>query len=218
MLRSAASKVMWVGRATVFLVGLAVILAVVFGMASAAFGANGGNFILGQNNAATALTRLTGNVNGSAMQIVNNNADANDSALSLSVQQGEAPMRVNSSKVVTNLNADKLDGQEASDLAEPRGYAHITDEGTVDTDYPSRGVNDVQIPEGQTSLYCFDLTFTPVTAVGSGHINNSAVVSAVTPPNASLSSCPVGYRDAAVKTYGSSTGTPAAINFQVVFE
>jgi hypothetical protein len=30
MWRSAASKVMWVGRATVFLVGLAVILALVF--------------------------------------------------------------------------------------------------------------------------------------------------------------------------------------------
>jgi hypothetical protein len=117
MLRSAASKVMWVGRATVFLVGLAVILAVLFGLASTAFGATGGNFILGQRNAADALTRLTGNVNGSAMQVVNNNPDANDSALNLSVQEGEAPMRVNSATKVASLNADQLDDREASSFA-----------------------------------------------------------------------------------------------------
>jgi hypothetical protein len=36
MIRSAVSKLMWVGRATVFLEGLAVILAVVFGVVSVA--------------------------------------------------------------------------------------------------------------------------------------------------------------------------------------
>jgi hypothetical protein len=115
MLRSAASKVMWVGRATVFLVGLAVILAVLLGLASTAFGATGGNFILGRNNAADALTRLTANVNGSAMQIVNNTSpDANDTALHLRVQSGEAPMSVNSDGKVTDLNADQLDGQDST--------------------------------------------------------------------------------------------------------
>ena len=65
MLGKAASKVVWVGRATVFLVGLAMILALLFGMASTAFGANGGNFILGSlNNTATAITKLTGTVGG----------------------------------------------------------------------------------------------------------------------------------------------------------
>ncbi len=39
--RNMASKVMWVGRATVFLVGLAVILALVFGVATMALGATG---------------------------------------------------------------------------------------------------------------------------------------------------------------------------------
>ena len=112
MIRSAVGKVMWVGRATVFLVGLAVILALVFGVAATAFGANGGNFILGQNNSASLLTRLTGNVNGAAMQVVNNNADANDTALKLSVEQGEAPMRVNSATKVARLNADRLDGKD----------------------------------------------------------------------------------------------------------
>lgn len=63
MLRSAAAKVMWVGRATVFMVGLAVILAVVFGVASMAFAGNGDAFKLGRNNTASALSkRITNGV------------------------------------------------------------------------------------------------------------------------------------------------------------
>src|SRR5215203_3512575 len=104
MVRSALSKVMWVGRGTVFLVGLAVILAFVFGVASAAFGANGQAWILGQGNVATAITKLAGaaGVNGPMLQLINNNADPNDTALDLSVQAGEAPMRVNSDTKVAN--------------------------------------------------------------------------------------------------------------------
>jgi hypothetical protein len=41
MFRSAASKEMWVGRATVFLVGLAVILALIFGVSIEGHGAYG---------------------------------------------------------------------------------------------------------------------------------------------------------------------------------
>jgi hypothetical protein len=52
MLTSVAKKVMWVGRATVFLVGLAVIVAVVFWVGSRALGSNGQPFILEQANAA----------------------------------------------------------------------------------------------------------------------------------------------------------------------
>lgn len=37
------SKVMWVGRATVLTVGLALTLALIFGAASVALGAKGGN-------------------------------------------------------------------------------------------------------------------------------------------------------------------------------
>ena len=115
MLRKVASKVAWVGRTASMVFGLALVLALIFGVASMALGANGQPFILGSlNNSATALTRLTGNVNGSAMQIVNNNAGADDSALSLVVQDGEAPMRVSSDARVPNLNADYVDGRSFS--------------------------------------------------------------------------------------------------------
>ena len=58
MLRSTASKVMWMGRTTVFLVGLAVILALIFGVATTAMGANGNPFLLGKKNVASAISTL----------------------------------------------------------------------------------------------------------------------------------------------------------------
>src|SRR5215218_7782981 len=115
MLRSTVSKVMWVGRATVIMVGLAMILALVLGVASMALGANGNPWILGQGNVATAITALGGaaGVDGPMLRITNNDAGSDDTALDLKVQPQEAPMTVNSSAKVTNLNADKLDGKHA---------------------------------------------------------------------------------------------------------
>ncbi len=106
-----------------FLVGLAVILALMFGLASAAFGANGQAWILGNPNVATAITKLAGaaGVNGPMLQLINNNAGANDTALDLRVQAGEAPMRVNSTRKVANLNADRIDNREASSFANGTG-------------------------------------------------------------------------------------------------
>jgi hypothetical protein len=82
MLRSAVSKVIWVGRAAVSLVGLAVILGVLFGVASTAL-ANNDNFILGVlTNRASDITRLTANVpGGPALQVINNYTAAGSKAL-----------------------------------------------------------------------------------------------------------------------------------------
>jgi hypothetical protein len=79
------------------------------------------------------------------------------------------------------------------------------------------------IPTGKTSIYCFDLTFTPKTAVGSPHPNNSAVVATGTNSVSSSSDivdneCDPPHDDAVARTYGSNTGTDAPINFQIVFE
>ena len=61
MVRSALSKVAWVGRTASMVFGLALVMALLFGVASTALGANGGNFILGKaTNAATKVTGLIG--------------------------------------------------------------------------------------------------------------------------------------------------------------
>lgn len=122
-MRGAISKVMWVGRATVFLVGLAVILALVFGAASTALGKNGDPFILGKaTNTATKVTGLIGKVaTGSALVVKN---PSGGSALDLSVGDPAvdpsfktvAPMKVDSQAKVANLNADELDGKDLGNI------------------------------------------------------------------------------------------------------
>jgi hypothetical protein len=120
MLRSMVGKVMWAGKATVFMMGLALMVALVFGMASTAFGANGGNFILGSlNNSATAITKLTGTVGGGpALRVSNPSTVANSTALDLQVAANKPPMKVGSGTKVTNLNADKLDGKNSRELGQ----------------------------------------------------------------------------------------------------
>ncbi len=95
-------KVIRVGRATVFMVGLSVIVALVFGLASTAFAHKGdrGMFHLGHRNVASAVSTLINNGVGPA--------------LNLQVSPGEPPLAVNSSAAVTNLNADQVDGQDAN--------------------------------------------------------------------------------------------------------
>lgn len=102
MLREAAGKVAWVGRATVFLVGLTVMMALVAGIASTALGANGDFFRVGKSNVASAVSVLYKSGAGPA--------------LSLKVDRG-APMAVDSSAKVAKLNADRVDGREASSFA-----------------------------------------------------------------------------------------------------
>ena len=115
-MQSVLKKVMLVGRAATFTVGLAVIVALTVGVASAAFGANASHFILGSlNNTATAITKLTGTVGGGpALQVSNPSTATGSTALDLQVATGKAPMKVNSQTKVTNLNADQLDGKDST--------------------------------------------------------------------------------------------------------
>jgi hypothetical protein len=131
MLNTIFSRTMWVGRATVFMVGLAVILALTVGVAGAAFGANGGNFILGKTNTVSAITTLVGSVAGPSLQIDNNSTDAAATALDLQVEAGKAPMKVNSDTQVANLNADKLDGLNASQLGGLSGVEQVGAQGAL---------------------------------------------------------------------------------------
>jgi hypothetical protein len=157
------------------------------------------------------------------MLVVDNESDAATArALDLRVEAGREPMRVNSDRRVTNLNADKLDGRKAVAVAELWGYAHFKLAGEVDPAYPSKGVNGIVTPTSKPNVYCFDLTFTLKEAVGAHHPNNAAVGAMGTQTNASESDivdneCNAPHDDAAARTYGSN-GADAAINFQIVFE
>jgi hypothetical protein len=102
-MRTAASTVMWVGRATVFLVGLSVILALIFGVASTALGANGKPFLLGKKNVATAVSTLLRKGPGPALK--------------LKVGPGQPPLVANAAAgKATNLDADKIDGQDVTQI------------------------------------------------------------------------------------------------------
>ncbi len=140
MIRSAASKVMWVGRATVFLVGLAVILALVFGVATTALGATGANFILGKANTADAVSSLvttitdTTKATQAALMVQQKSGGP---ALDLRVNSGKAPMKVNSGAKVARLNADRLDNLDSTEFVSGGGrivsFVHTSSTSNIDS-------------------------------------------------------------------------------------
>ncbi len=114
MFRSAVGKVMWVGRATVFLVGLAVILALVFGVASTAMGSNGQAFLLGKKNLANGISTLVKQGPGPALSLV--------------VRADQPPLVVNASAgKAANLDSDKLDGVDSTGFLRSDGKAADAD-------------------------------------------------------------------------------------------
>jgi hypothetical protein len=124
MIRSVANKVMWVGRTTSIVLGLALVLAVIFGVASMALAAVPGDpFRLGRLNTISALTELVGRRDGAMLRVENNSTGAQAHALNLRVASGKVPLKVNSAAKVANLNSDELDGMDASALMPARTYA-----------------------------------------------------------------------------------------------
>jgi hypothetical protein len=77
-----------------------------------------------------AITKLVGSVAGPSLQIDNNSADANATALDLQVESGRAPMKVNSSAKVANLNSDKLDNLDASAFVRSTYQKSLSTEGS----------------------------------------------------------------------------------------
>ena len=122
-MRTIFSKVMWVGRGTVFLVGLSVILALLFGVVTTAAAHNNVDnklFHLDHNNTVTtALTKLTGNLTGSLLKIDNNGTGP---ALYLEAGADKAPLTVNAAAgTATGLSADELDGKNSDTFATQAG-------------------------------------------------------------------------------------------------
>jgi hypothetical protein len=118
MTKTVFKKVVLLGRATTFLVGLAVILALTVGVVSTALAGTGvgSAFNLGKTNTVSAISKLVGSVAGPSLLIDNNSTNSAATALDLQVEAGKAPMKVNSAAKVANLNADKLDGMDAGQL------------------------------------------------------------------------------------------------------
>ncbi len=107
-------QMLWLGRGTATIMGLALMVAVVLGIATTAMAALPGDPLrLGHANAINALTRLTGDANSAMLRIDNNSSGPSATALDLQVEPGKAPMKINSAGKVANLNADRVDGQHA---------------------------------------------------------------------------------------------------------
>jgi hypothetical protein len=81
-----------------------------------AYAATGGNFILGKSNTASSKSTLSAPIADKALTVTNNSTKAGATALGLNVAKGHPPFRVNSGAKVANLNADKLDGVDLSQL------------------------------------------------------------------------------------------------------
>ena len=98
---------------------LAVVASLTLATASVALAGSGvgGVFNLGKTNTVNAITKLTGSVAGSSLQIFNNSTDAAATALELRVASGKPPLKVNSTTKVANLNADRLDDKDSTELA-----------------------------------------------------------------------------------------------------
>lgn len=106
------SAVMWTGKAATFCLGLAVALALAMAITTGvAEAAKSSSLKSGVQNAVRATTSMVGAVAGPVLRLDN---DGSGAALDLQVEPGNAPMSVNSDGRVTNLNADTLDGQDAS--------------------------------------------------------------------------------------------------------
>lgn len=106
-------KTFRIARGTALVLGLAVMLALALGVATAALAAVPGDpFQLGQVNAINALTQLVGEKSGPMLRIDNNGTGY---ALQLLVEPGRAPLvvGVDAGKAV-NLNADELDGKDSA--------------------------------------------------------------------------------------------------------
>jgi hypothetical protein len=111
MLRSAAGKAAWVGRTAAMVFGLALVLALVLGVATMALAAVPGDpFRLGKVNSIDRLSTLVGTATSPILKVENKGTGT---ALHLKVQDGKPPLAVTSKGRVPRLNSDMVDGKHA---------------------------------------------------------------------------------------------------------
>jgi hypothetical protein len=173
VLKGMVNKVMFLGKATAFVVGLAVILALSVGVASSALAGTGlgATFNLGNVNSVNAISKLVGSVAGPSLQIDNNSTGKGATALDLQTEAGRPPLKVNSDERVVNLNADEVDGKSVGEIGmnglervsavsavtnsdSPKfATAHCpTGKVVVGTGYDIFGGKNGSLPNGQTDV------------------------------------------------------------------
>jgi hypothetical protein len=116
MTKKIYERAMGIARGTALTIGVAVMMALVLGVATSALAGTGvgARFDLGKTNTVNAVSKLVGSVVGPSLQLDNNSTGAGATALDLQVEPGKAPMKVNSGTKVTNLNSDTVDGKDSS--------------------------------------------------------------------------------------------------------
>jgi hypothetical protein len=188
VVRSVASKVMWVRRATVFLVGFAVILALLFGVAYVVLGAGGKSFLSGNSGQTDGISQLVGSDAGA------------DQVLAVEpLARRRAPTQ-GSAQVLPACTTAPTPVCTFEDSKAVKGVTRTTPPGS-----------------GVANLYCFDLAFIPHVAVASPFVNNNAVVATAAREDVPAS-CTAPYTDAAARTYAADTGENRAdIGFAIVF-
>jgi hypothetical protein len=114
--RTVVSRLLWAGRLTSSLVGLALLLAFAVGLGTTALAAvPGAPLRLGQSNTINAVTSLAGRSGAALLRLDNDGAGP---ALALQVEPGNPPLTVNAGAgKATNLNADRLDGLDEKAFA-----------------------------------------------------------------------------------------------------
>jgi hypothetical protein len=164
MFRKAAG----VGRAAVFTVGVATVLAMMLGVATTATAADGNSFILGKTNVAKKVST-----------VVKRGAGA---ALGLTVAEGQAPLTVNpEAGTATNLSADELDGKSAEQFLPASTYYEDSPETTGVDIGNGTGIRHASFacdPGDQllTGGYRWMVNATSVSVVGSWPSGNSWIV------------------------------------------
>jgi hypothetical protein len=142
-----------------FIVGFVAAI-VLTGGGVAAYAANGGSLLIGRSNTGTAVTTLT-NTAGTPLSL-----RAKSSAY--------PPFAVNSSKTVTNLNADWIDGIQGSNLVQRTGaYAATTGNIYGVSDWAPTDPSDPASPPDETTNLIISVATCPAgTKLTGGGVDN----------------------------------------------
>jgi hypothetical protein len=126
-----------------------VTVAVLLGGAGFASAATGGTFILGRPNSQTSTARLV---------------DSRGTPLSLSAPKSKAPLAVNRSTMVTNLNAQYLGGMTASAF------------GTAGADVFTKPGTDTTVASGPDGEVSTGVLQTPTLSAGTYYVTETALL------------------------------------------